>query len=265
MQPIRELPRDVANDLRGVFTDIDGTLTQDGKLSAEAYLALWRLKAAGLLVVPVTGRPAGWCDLIARQWPVDAVVGENGAFAFWEADRHLDCLFHPEVVETDVRDQLDEVRKAILAEVPGSRVSKDQPYRMFDLAIDFREEPPDLGLDAAEVIRAIFERHGAHAKISNIHVNGWFGDYDKLSMVEVVAQEVLRIDLAREKERYLFCGDSPNDEPMFEYFPNACGVANIEQFADKLDHLPRFLSTRDGGAGFAEIVDQLLERRDQNA
>ncbi|MBI5509324.1 MAG: HAD-IIB family hydrolase [Deltaproteobacteria bacterium] len=260
MQPFESMPRQVARQIVGVFTDIDGTLTDDGKLSANAYLALWRLAEAGLKVVPVTGRPAGWCDAIARQWPVHAVVGENGALAFYEENGRLERIYHRAVAARDPK-RLEAIRAVILREVPGARVAKDQPYRQFDLAIDFREEPPDLGLEAAAKIKAVFERHGAHAKISNIHVNGWLGDYDKLSMVKQLAAQHWGVDLDRRAARYLFCGDSPNDEPMFAFFPNACGVANVQSFKTQMTRLPKYVTRAPGGAGFAEMVDVLLARR----
>jgi len=258
MQSLSTLSRDDVHGLVGVLTDIDDTLTTDGKLTAEAYLALWRLKAAGLKVVPVTGRPAGWCDLIAREWPVDAVIGENGALCFYEADGVLRELLHPDVAAPSLRRKLDAVRDAVLAEVPGSRLAKDQPYRRFDLAIDFREEPPDLGFEAAERIRSIFEAHGAHAKVSSIHVNGWFGSYDKLAMAKLAAAQLWDIDLDAERERFVFCGDSPNDAPMFAYFPLSCGVANVQAMRAHMTHLPRYVATAPGGAGFAEISERLL-------
>jgi 1,2-diacylglycerol 3-alpha-glucosyltransferase len=265
MQPVGAFPKKLAQSLKGVFTDIDGTLTHGNKLTADAYFALWRLKEAGLRVVPVTGRPAGWCDLIARQWPVDGVVGENGALAFFEEKGALKRLFHPEAAAVDVVPRLEQIKNDVLAQVPGSRVAKDQRYRQFDLAIDFAEEAPDLGLQAAEEIKAIFERHGAHAKISSIHVNGWFGRYDKLSMVRLFAEKVWRIDLAAGRDDFIFCGDSPNDEPMFAFFPNSCAVANIEVFRSHMKQLPRFVASRPEAAGFSEIVDMILRRRGEAA
>src|SRR3979490_2820427 len=83
MMPLAECPRETLAAIEGVLTDLDETVSSHGRLSAEAYGALEALKKAGLRVIPVTGRPAGWCDHIARFWPVDAVVGENGAFWMW--------------------------------------------------------------------------------------------------------------------------------------------------------------------------------------
>ena len=72
-----------ARGLRALFTDIDGTLTDaEGRISADVFAAMERAGAADLPVVPITGRPAGWADLIARTWPIDGVVGENGGLYF---------------------------------------------------------------------------------------------------------------------------------------------------------------------------------------
>ena len=150
----------------------------------EAFEALWKLKNADIGVIPVTGRPAGWCDLIVRQWPVEAVIGENGAFVFYTHEGMLTELHHPSIAPVKVRGKLETVRRAVLAEVEYSRIAKDQRFRLYDLAIDFREDPPRLGFDIAEQIADICRRFGAKARISSIHVNAWFGEYDKLEMVK---------------------------------------------------------------------------------
>ncbi len=261
MQPLSALTPAIARALTGLFTDIDGTLTHQGKLPAHAYAALWRLQEAGLKVVPITGRPAGWCDLIARQWPVDGVIGENGALAFYEDAGRLVRLYHPAVAKDDVRARLTQVRDEVLREIPGARVAKDQFARMFDLAIDFAEEAPDLGLAVAEKIRQCFVRHGAIAKVSHIHVNGWFGDYDKLAMTALFVRTRWQLELGQVRERFVFCGDSPNDEPMFAYFPHACGVANVQAFGATLHHPPTYVAAGEGASGFVEIANRILTLR----
>ncbi len=255
MKEIKNFPKTVAKNLKAVFMDIDGTLTNDGKLLAESYNALWRLKELGLKVVPVTGRPAGWCDLIVRQWPVDGVIGENGAFAFWLENKKLKRLFHPEVASPNMKPKLDQVKKIILKEIPDSRVAAGYAYSLFDLPIDFREEEPDLGFEVADKIKEIFEKLGATAKVSDIHVNGWFGNYNKLAMVKLFTKHVWHKDLEANKEQYAFCGDSPNDEPMFAYFDNSIAVANISPFIAGLKSLPTYITQSEGGLGFAEFVD----------
>ena len=182
----------------------------------------------------------------------------------FEVDGKLERIHHP-MVAKDAQVRLAEIREAVLKEVAGSRVSKDQFCRLFDLAIDFCEEPPDLGLEGAEAIRSIFERFGAQAKVSSIHVNGWFGQYDKLSMARLYASERWGVSIEDTPESYLFCGDSPNDEPMFAFFPLSCGVANVHAFRGQMTHLPTYVATHEGGEGFAEIVDKLLACRQGSA
>lgn len=256
MKPLSELSAREARGIRYVLTDIDDTLTEEGKLSAEAYGALWKLQEAGFSVIPVTGRPAGWCDLIIRQWPVDAVVGENGAFVYYFEGSQLKTFTHPSVADMDVRGRLAEVGEAVYREVPGSRQAKDQFSRIYDLAIDFNEDPPFLGLEAAEKIKAVCEGFGATAKISSIHVNTWFGDYDKLSMVRLFLSRVKEeTDL---EESVCFFGDSPNDEPLFSAFPLSVGVANIKTFSHLIKTGPGYITDDSHGRGFAQGAQRLL-------
>ena len=262
MRPIGELPSEALRELLLVCTDIDDTLTTDGRLPAEAYAALERLQAAGLAVVPITGRPAGWCDMIARFWPVAGVVGENGAFSF-RYDRAARAMRRDYVRSAEQR-ALDKRRLADLAEeivrrIPGSAIASDQSYRESDLAIDFCEDVPALPQAAVAEIVRIFEAAGATAKISSIHVNGWFGTYDKLSTTRLFVRDALGCDLEDVRERALFVGDSPNDAPMFAYFPLSCGVANV--LDRPLSHLPTYLSPERGGRGFVRIAEAILSAR----
>ena len=264
MQPLSAFPHDAMAGLRGVFADIDDTLTTEGRLTAEAYGALERLRRAGLLVVPITGRPAGWCDHIARMWPVDAVVGENGAFYFRydPAARKLVRRFMVDDAErAEQRRRLDALRREILAAVPGAAVASDQHYREADLAIDFCEDVPRLPEAAVDRIVALFEAAGATAKVSSIHVNGWFGTYDKLSMTRIMLRECFGIDLDAARESFVFAGDSPNDAPMFAFFPHAVGVANVRDFTARLTAPPAYVTAARAGAGFAELAEALLAAR----
>jgi len=262
MRPLTEMPRATRVALRGVLTDIDDTLTTDGRLPADAYAALERLSAAGKLVIPITGRPAGWCDQIARMWPVDAVVGENGAFAmrYDRKVRKLERMFiDDEATRRANRSRLVAIGEAIRRAGPGSAFASDQFYREADIAIDYREDVPELPRAAVDRIVALMEAEGMTAKVSSIHVNGWFGTYDKLSMTRQLFAQTFATDLDAERARFVFVGDSPNDAPLFAYFPNAVGVANVRAFADRIATLPAYVAQRKGGAGFAELVDLLLE------
>lgn len=264
MIPLAEFPLEARRAIRGILADIDDTLTTRGRLHAVAYSALERLREAGLLVIPVTGRPAGWCDHIARMWPVDAVVGENGAFWF-RHDATAGKLVKRYVAGEPERRQraqrLDAIAARILAEVPGSGIASDQPYREADLAIDFCEDVPRLGREEVARIVAIMQSEGLTAKVSSIHVNGWFGGYDKLSTSRLALAEDFGVDLDRDRERFVFAGDSPNDQPMFAFFPNAVGVANVRDMADLMTSLPRYVAPSAGSAGFAELAQALLEAR----
>ncbi|MBM3572287.1 MAG: HAD-IIB family hydrolase [Alphaproteobacteria bacterium] len=264
MEPLSQFAAAARRGIRGVFTDIDDTLTNDGQLGAAAYGALERLRRAGLLVVPITGRPAGWCDMIARQWPVDAVVGENGALYFrhdHQQRKLIKRFLIDEATRRANRVKLETLARRILAEVPGCALASDQLYREADLAIDFCEDVAPLRPADIDRIVAIFEEVGATAKISSIHVNGWFGTYDKLTMTRILMRECFATHLDAEREQFVFVGDSPNDQPMFAFFPNAIGVANLTDFADRLSAKPRWITAAPRGAGFVELAEALLAAR----
>ena len=264
MRLIKHIPSEVCQNIRGVFFDIDDTVTTDGRLEGSAYLAIEKLHQAGLLTVPITGRPAGWCDMIARFWPVAGVVGENGAFYF-AYDRNSAkmrrCYVRSKEQRLDDQTKLTALKKEILQKVPGSAISADQAYREADLAVDFCEDVAPLPNKSVLKIKNIFEDSGAVAKISSIHVNGWFGDYDKLSTCQLFVSSQLGFKLSEQREKFIFVGDSPNDEPMFQYFPNAVGVANVQNFKKQLQHPPTWVTHQESGFGFVELVDHLLKNR----
>ena len=264
MRLIKHIPAEVCQNIRGVFFDIDDTVTTDGRLEGSAYLAIEKLHQAGLLTIPITGRPAGWCDMIARFWPVAGVVGENGAFHF-AYDRNTlkmrRCYVRNEEQRLEDQKKLASLKKEILQKVPGSAISADQAYREADLAVDFCEDVAPLPNESVLKIKNIFEDSGAVAKISSIHVNGWFGDYDKLSTCQLFVSSEFGFELSEQREKFIFVGDSPNDEPMFQYFQNAVGVANVQNFINQLEHPPTWVTLQESGAGFVELVDHLLKNR----
>jgi HAD superfamily hydrolase (TIGR01484 family) len=261
MKPLAQMPREVAAGLHTVFSDIDDTLTTEGRLPVAAYGALQDLQDAGVRVVLVTGRPAGWCDHIARMWPVDAVIGENGAFYFWH-DSAAKKLMSRHIADASTRAEnakkMNAVRERILREVPGCALASDQFCRLYDLAIDFCEDVPALPEAAIRRIVQLMEEAGMTAKVSSIHVNGWFGAYDKLSMARLYLRERLGLDIDAEKERVTFAGDSPNDAPMFAFLPHSVGVANVRRFDLPPDQRPGWVTPSEGGAGFAELARALL-------
>lgn len=264
MLPLSHFPREQRRLVRDVFCDIDDTLTTGGRLTAGAYAALERLSQAGIRVVPITGRPAGWCDHIARMWPVAAVVGENGAFYFrYRHDGKAMIRGYADDAATRAanRERLTAIAQEILREVPGCAVAADQAYRETDLAIDWCEDVPPLPREATDRIVKLMQARGLTAKVSSIHVNGWFGAYDKLTMTRRVVREAFGADLDAGRDTCLFVGDSPNDAPMFAFFPHSVGVANVRDFAGRLAHKPKYVTAANAGAGFCEVAELLLAAR----
>jgi HAD superfamily hydrolase (TIGR01484 family) len=251
--------------IRGVCLDIDDTLSTSGKLTATAYEALWKLEEAGFAVVPITGRPAGWCDHIARFWPVDAVVGENGAFTFFMNQGIRKRITTPAgAAEATLKKKLEQLGEQIRLRFPRAKWASDQGYREYDLAIDICEDVPTWDPTDVNELLALCHQNGAHAKLSSIHVNAWFGEYDKKKGFEYwISQGApgLRTELPSPEE-WLYIGDSPNDEPMFGSFKYSVGVANLEKYLDRLTHPPVWLTSEESGKGFVQMAEKLISARE---
>jgi HAD superfamily hydrolase (TIGR01484 family) len=243
--------------IKGVLTDIDDTLTTRGRLTVEALQALQQLRDAGLKVVPVTGSPASLALHAARLWPVDAAIGESGAMYYsinssthrlyaqhWEDNSQIkEALAHRE-----------HMAERILREVPGAALASDQPFRLRDLAVDYCEDVPRLPDAHIAHIKQLLADEGYTVRQSSIHINAWRGSYDKLPMAKRCLQELWGIDVAAERDRWVYVGDAPNDEAMFEFFPNSVGVANIARHLGVLEHKPAFVASAECGAGFAQVA-----------
>lgn len=264
MRPLIEMPRTVAAQVHTVLSDIDDTITTHGYLTPDAYAALAALRAKGIRVVLVTGRPAGWCDHIARMWPVDGVIGENGAFYLWY-DRQMCRLHSRHLLSAGERaansTRLAAVREKILSEVPGCATATDQFCRLYDLAIDFCEDVPALPDFAVARIVSLMQDAGMTAMVSSIHVNGWFGTYNKLAMAKIMLFERYNLDHEQARQGCVYVGDSPNDAPMFGFFPLSVGVANVAQYKDTLVSSPAYLCLAECGAGFVELSRFILDAR----
>ena len=241
----------------GVFFDIDDTFTEHGLVMPEALAALHAWRATGRLAVAVTGRPAGWCDHIARMWPLDAVIGENGAFWFryLRDERRMRRRFlQDEATLAANRVRFDAIAREVLRAVPGVAVSADQAWRACDLAIDFAEDVTTNGLVTADRVAQLLVEAGMHVKISSIHVNAWFGSHDKLSTALAMAHEEFSIEADGLASDYIYLGDSPNDAPMFGFFKRSIGVANVLSFGDRVAPPPAFVCRHESAAGFAEAL-----------
>lgn len=260
MRSFDHCPRSQLAALRGLLTDFDGTLTTDGRLAAETYAALSELKEAGLFVAVVTGRPAGWGELVARTWPVDACIVENGGLTFIrDGAGRLQRRYY---VDDDIarqrdRDRLEALMREVCAEVPGARLSLDSRYSEVGLAIDWNEDSK-LGLEEAKRIEAACRSRGARAVRSNVHVNAWLGDFDKATASRRLLQEIGGFSLPDDLAQVAFIGDAPNDAPMFEAFPLSIGVADIEDHREEMDVLPAFITHSREAVGFQELAAAIL-------
>jgi HAD superfamily hydrolase (TIGR01484 family) len=260
-RPLAEWPTDLARQVVGVLTDIDDTLTHDGAIEPAALHALRRLHAAGLPVIAITGRPMGWSLPFATAWPVAAIVAENGAVALFRDAGRL-CTEYAQDEATRARNavRLRAVAAKVLREVPAATLARDSVGRVTDIAID-HSEFSHLDADSVARVVAVMQREGMQATVSSIHVNGWFGDHTKLSGARWMLRRLFGRDLDAEVGRWVYVGDSTNDQAMFGHFPLSVGVANLRRFADQLHTWPAYLAEGERGAGFAEVAHALIGAR----
>jgi len=259
MRPLVEWQPD---ETIGVFTDIDDTLTTEGAITPDALQALADLKAAGLHVVPVTGRPVGWSEPFAQSWPVDAIVAENGAVALVHTDgQPLRKLYQQEAGTRSANfARMQQVLSRIERDIPGARRSQDSDGRETDIAIDHSEFTHLPQSDINAVVR-LMQTEGMTATVSSIHINGWYGEHDKLAGARWIVRELWGRELDAELDRWVYVGDSTNDQVMFQHFVHSVGVANIRRFEAQLTHPPGYITPSERGAGFAEMAAHLLEAR----
>jgi HAD superfamily hydrolase (TIGR01484 family) len=279
MQALAQWPAADRRQIIGVLTDIDDTLTTQGAITPDALQALAELRAAGLHVIPITGRPVGWSEPFAQSWPVDAIVAENGAVALLNTCSSTENNGQPGLqTNADGRRQLSkryrqdaatraanfarmqQVARRVLLEVPGTRLAEDSPGRETDIAIDHSEFTHLPSEKIAQVVQ-IMQDEGMSATVSSIHINGWFGAHNKLEGARWIVRELLSRELATEIARWVYVGDSTNDQLMFQHFPQSIGVANLRRFEAELTHYPRYITQGERGAGFAEVVRALLAVR----
>ena len=275
MHPLKTWPLQALERITGVFTDIDDTLTTDGAITPDALAALGGLKAAGLAVIAITGRPVGWSEPFAKCWPVDAIVAENGAVMLQMINQtgHTGSKHGAQLLSKSYKQDaairrtnfalMQQVAQRVLREVPAAVLAQDSPGRETDMAIDhseFTTLPPE---QIAQVV-AIMHSEGMHATVSSIHINGWFGAHNKLEGARWAVRTLYGRDLDAELDAWVFVGDSTNDQLMFETFPNSVGVANVRRFQAQLTHLPRYITQAERGAGFAEVAAAVLAERSVN-
>ena len=259
LRPLAELPHARLGRLRGVLTDIDDTLTRDGEIEPAALAALHALAAAGLPVIAITGRPAGWSEPFALAWPVAAIVAENGAVMLRRQGAELQRDFVADAATRAAQMlRLQACAQAVLQQVPGARLAQDSAGRLTDIAIDHSEFNQLPAGRIAETV-ALMQAHGLTATVSSIHINGWIGEHGKPSGARWAVTQALGLPFVADDWVYL--GDSTNDQAMFELMPLSVGVANIARFVPQLQTLPAYVTRAESGAGFAELAAALLAAR----
>ena len=276
LRPLSNWSVPAPGQLLGVLTDIDDTLSTEGEVPAQVVQALAALRAVGLHVIPVTGRPVGWSVPFAQAWPVDAIVAENGAVALLPAEENkgqigseplpskrgqLSKIYQQgAAVRSANFVRMQQVLARIESVVPGARRATDSGGRETDIAIDHSEftQLPQAQIDqCVQLMRAA----GMSATVSSIHINGWFGAHNKWEGARWIVRTLFGRVLEDETDRWVYVGDSTNDQVMFEHFGHSVGVANIARFVPQLQHLPRYVTQGARGAGFAELVHHLLAAR----
>jgi hypothetical protein len=247
----------------GVFTDIDDTLTTSGAITSDAFQALLALKANGFMVIPITGRPVGWCLPFSATWPVDAIVAENGAVALLKNSTTIqnNKIYQQDLATRQLNfEQMQRIAQRVLKEIPGTVMAKDSSGRETDIAFD-HSEFHHLTQNQIHQVIGLLQEEGLNATVSSIHINAWFGDYNKWHGAQWILKELTCRDLKQELDQWVYVGDSTNDQVMFQHFAHSMGVANIRRFEKELKHLPKYMAKLERGAGFAEVV-RLLSLRE---
>lgn len=256
MKPLSSWPQTACEKIVGVFTDIDDTLTTKGAITPNALQALHNLKAKGLMVIPITGRPVGWSIPFASTWPVDAMVAENGAVALLHNTKtnHVTKIYQQDLAtRTHNFQEMQRIAARVLKEIPGTVMAQDSPGRETDIAFD-HSEFHKLTTDQIQQVVSLLQLEGMTATVSSIHINAWFGDHNKWHGAQWILKQLTGRDLKQELDLWVYVGDSTNDQLMFEQFTHSVGVANIKRFEKELKHLPTYIAQQERGAGFAELV-----------
>jgi len=249
----------------GVLTDIDDTLTRDGQIEPAALAALHELRNAGVPVIAITGRPVGWSEPFALSWPVLSIVAENGSVRLSIKDSLLCKNYLVSAHQREANHRcLQEVLHAIEQQVPGAVRARDSAGRETDIAID-HSEFAQLSAERIHQVVQLMQAGGLTATVSSIHVNGWIGEHNKWTGAQWAVNALLGRDLTQELDRWVYVGDSTNDQVMFQHMPLTVGVANIRRFASQLTHLPRYVTEAERGAGFAEVAARVLHSQGQGA
>jgi len=258
MIPLARAPREELARVQALLFDLDDTLLTHGRLTREAFDALNDLADAKLALVAVTGRPAGWGEVLARQWPVLGVVSENGAVLSWrEGDAIHRSLLDSDAPQGLPRERVLPIVEQLRREIPGLVYADDNAARITDVTLDVGEREKV----APEVIaraRSFLHAAGLRTILSSVHLHATFEGDDKASGAMRMLRERLGWDAGVSRARAAFVGDSENDSACFCAFRATFGVANVARWVPRLSLPPRFVTAAPMGKGFAELAKALL-------
>jgi hydroxymethylpyrimidine pyrophosphatase-like HAD family hydrolase len=250
MQPWSEAADTALHSIDFLLTDVDDTLTHDGRLESETLAALETLQRAGITVIPVTAASAGWASLIASMLPVASVIAENGGLSFEASVTGL----HKRYFDSSSLGALAGLGRNLAAAFPDLQPSMDAPYRETTLAFKrFASE--------AENARVLswLKAAGAGGTVNSLWLLAWPGTWNKLEMAKRVLDQKFSLCVDQMKSRVLYAGDSLNDEVMFKTLPLTVGVSTVPNH--NLTDWPAWITDGPGGRGFVEVAEKLVALR----
>lgn len=258
MRPIQEIPRAEAQRLQGLLFDLDDTFLTEGRIVEAAFAALYRMRESGLELYAVTGRPAGWGQLIAAQWPVDGMVTENGAILFYKEGPRLIRNDRLSPKERQARThKLNAVARSLLEKFPELKPTDDTNLRVADLTFDIGEYV-QINAERVREMMAFVTQLGVQAIRSSVHLHLSDEADDKASGALRLLDLVRQRDPTEARFAYAFIGDSENDAACFAAFHTTIGVQNLR---GQLTRGPRFRTLGARATGFTEAANHLIALR----
>lgn len=249
--PLVNLSHKRCQRVKVVATDFDGTLTENNQLTTSAIVALSQLQTAGIDVIIVTGRSAGWVNALRNYLPVAGAIAENGGLYYANAETSPDFLVSIPAI-TEYRQELANVFQEIRRRFPHRQEATDNAFRFTDWTFDVA----GLSVRDLEEIANICQKHGYSFTYSSVQCHIKPQEQDKAKGLQTVLKQYFP---QLTPEQILTIGDSPNDESLFnpELFPLSVGVANIKDYRQQLTYPPAYITEAAEGKGFFELSSYL--------
>ena len=258
MKPITQLDSATARLLRGILFDLDDTLLDRSELTEVAYGALHRLSEAGLTLLAVTGRPAGYGEVLVPAWPIAGLIAENGSVAVLKVDGRTQLFDEVNVTQRRARrEQLQTLVTHMKCEFPLLMPATDVHLRRCDYTFDIGEYQ-HVDHEVITAVIAFARARGASTVRSSVHLHVGFDGSDKASGTLRVLSRHFGYDVTHARAQFAFIGDSENDEAAFAAFNTTIAVANLR---GRPTVNPRYATQAPRGRGFAEFVQRLLALR----